>query len=177
MITLERIGGRVYLLGDTYPHRDAIKAAGGNWDSGRRAWWMGAAKLPAVQELVARLEATPAPPIVIGEGSRIVARARYKGRYYYVLWMGALADGAQKAHLTVLDGSIDFWADLGACEIMKRYPPREYRGRATYTTLGSIRRFIAQQSNRITRQGRCTECDHMGPAGRTCEECHEGTHV
>lgn len=50
---IERVGRRSYIVGDTYPHKAAIRAAGGHWDSARRAWWMGSADKAAA--LIARL--------------------------------------------------------------------------------------------------------------------------
>jgi hypothetical protein len=43
-VIYEVVGARVYVLGQTYPIRDAIRAAGGHWDTDRKAWWIGATK-------------------------------------------------------------------------------------------------------------------------------------
>lgn len=59
-ITIERVGGRVYFGGDTYPAKGQIKGIGGHWDGDRRQWWVGAVKLAAAQQLVAELVAKAA---------------------------------------------------------------------------------------------------------------------
>lgn len=50
-IEIKSEGRRHYLVGDTYPIKNAIKAAGCNWDRDRYAWWTG--KLEVAQKLVA----------------------------------------------------------------------------------------------------------------------------
>lgn len=186
-ITLERAGSRIYILGDTYPVKDRIKAAlnmdGKNFDRERKAWWVGLAKAADAEKLVAELNA--APPVPPGERLpddpdkiRLTGKGRYKGREYFA---GAITrDGSKVRLLTLPDAQgkfLDFWAPCDMVEQTKTYTPREYRGRTEYTTLGSIAAFIERQKNPDTARGRCTECDHYGPAGQTCEECHEGTHV
>lgn len=141
-ITIERAGARVYLLGDTYPVKDRIKSIGGHWDGEKKAWWVGAAKVADAEKLAGFVTTAVETEKKVSDDSKVVAKAKYKGRSYFVLWMGRCKSGDEKAHLTVLDGSIEFWAALSECEITKRYAPREYRGRTEYTTLGSLRRFI-----------------------------------
>ena len=145
-ITIERKGQRVYLIGDTFAVKDRIKSMGEHWDGDRRAWWVGQAKETQARELAEQLSTSGATTSQkrpqVGDDSCVVAKAKYKGRTYYVLWLGTTKSGAKKARLTVLNGSIDFWVDTAACEILKTYTPCEYRGRTEYTTLGSIRRFV-----------------------------------
>jgi hypothetical protein len=50
-ITIETRGRRHYLVGDTYPIRGAIKAAGCRWDAEAKAWWSG--KRETAEALVA----------------------------------------------------------------------------------------------------------------------------
>jgi hypothetical protein len=146
-VTIDNQGARLYFVGDTYAIKDQIKSIGGHYDGDRKAWWIGSAKADQAAQLVASLASNgdqnnAVPSKKVHDDSKIVAKATYKGRSYYVLWMGRCKNGIEKAHLTVLNGSIDFWADLALCEITKHYQPREYRGRTEYATLGSIRRFI-----------------------------------
>lgn len=54
-------GTRVFLKGDTYPHRNAIKAIGGHWEPNRKLWWVGKAKRADATALVEKLNATPKP--------------------------------------------------------------------------------------------------------------------
>lgn len=49
-ITIETRGRRHYLLGNTYPIKDAVKAAGCRWDADARAWYSG--KRETVESLV-----------------------------------------------------------------------------------------------------------------------------
>lgn len=40
-ITIKTEGRRFYLIGNTYPIKDAIKNAGCSWDKDKGAWWTG----------------------------------------------------------------------------------------------------------------------------------------
>jgi hypothetical protein len=40
MITVERVGGRSYLRGDTGGVGDILREAGCRWDDEARAWWV-----------------------------------------------------------------------------------------------------------------------------------------
>ncbi len=177
-ITLQLAAKRIYFAGNTFPIKDKIKALGGHWDGDRKMWWVGSAKAAEANALIAELAGSAASPAStdkpkVSDDSKVVGKATYKGRSYYVLWMGRCNSGAEKAHLTVLDGSIDFWADLAACEITKRYSPREYRGRTEYTTIGGLRRFI-EKARRVEASGEampmagCQECRNLG---HMCDRC------
>lgn len=52
-ITIQSEGRRHYLIGDTYPIRSEIKAAGCRWDGDRKAWWSG--KREVAEGLVAKV--------------------------------------------------------------------------------------------------------------------------
>lgn len=54
MITMETVGKRVYLNGNTFPVKDALKRAGCHWDGDRRAWWIGVGKREAVLDIIGR---------------------------------------------------------------------------------------------------------------------------
>jgi hypothetical protein len=202
-ITLEKIKTRLYFAGDSYSVKDQIKALGGHWDGDRRQWWVGSAKASEAEALVAKLSgaasgstADTAPAKEDADSIKLVGKAKYKGRTYYVRWVGQCKDGSYKCRLVTLDQSLDFWAacarpheqhidgngDVAA--IVKTYQPREvrygYRGksRTEYTTLGSIKRFIDDQKNPATSRGECTECGSWGPSGEPCKDCGgEGHHV
>lgn len=67
MVTIERNGKRVYLVGNTYAAKDEIKALGAHWDAERRAWWIGDKKLAKVETLVAELNGgAPAAAATVG---------------------------------------------------------------------------------------------------------------
>lgn len=38
-VTIEKQGRRYYLVGNTYPVKDALRSAGAHWDRDRGAWW------------------------------------------------------------------------------------------------------------------------------------------
>jgi len=202
IIKLERDGQRIYLTGDTYPLRQHIKAIGGHWDAGRRAWWVGLAKLTEAEKLAA--EAAPASLGAPGTGDgdagsgtpaggaaaakaaavadldRAVVRAKveYKGRNYYQI---AETRDRESLRLVSLDGKVDFWALRTNVVFLKTYDDSGSvrRGSGRYQrdpmTLGSLRRVIERQRDPATRTGTCTECGNRGPHGQTCRECHEGT--
>lgn len=60
-LTYETVGRRVYVRGNSYPFREAIKAAGGRWDAAEKAWWIGGAEKAEALK-VALASATPAAP-------------------------------------------------------------------------------------------------------------------
>jgi len=179
-----------------------LKRLGAHWDPGRKQWWVGRAKAAQVADLVAgaaaaRSAGTRAPAAAVAEDPdsiKILGKARYKGRTYYVRWAGVTKRGGYAMRLTTLDGSRDFWADAASdpgiepedrpdlAVWVKEYEPRTVgRGRwarEEYSTLGGLRRFAEQQRDPATRRGPCTECGHWGPSGEPCEECcGEGTHA
>ena len=50
-VQLKDVGRRTYILGHTYPIRDALRAAGAKWDSDARAWWIGTTKRKEIETL------------------------------------------------------------------------------------------------------------------------------
>lgn len=38
-VSIEKQGRRYYLVGNTYPVKDALRSAGAHWDRDRGAWW------------------------------------------------------------------------------------------------------------------------------------------
>jgi hypothetical protein len=177
-ITLEKVESRVYFSGNTYPVKDQIKRLGGHWDGDRKQWWVGAAKADEAANLVAGIKDAPAAKTGPADKTRVHAKVEYKGRTYYVI-----GESADRCRLTVLDGTIDFWADKSACKMLKEYTPREqwdgrhYSGRTemVYTTLGSLRRFVA----RLKRQeasgvhSACGRNDCRRLSGEWCSDCHD----
>ena len=151
-VTIKREGRRVYFVGDTYPIKDRLKRELGldrdNWDSERRQWWVGIAKLSQAEALVASLS-SPAtesagkglPTTSESDDRRVRAKVNYRGSTWYVI-----AESHEKGRCQICKLSgLARWVDMADCEIIKTYAPREYRGRTKYTTLGSIRGFIEEQ--------------------------------
>lgn len=56
-ISIETQGRRHYLRGDTYPIKDALRAAGAHWDAEAKAWWTG--QLELAQQMVEKAATTP----------------------------------------------------------------------------------------------------------------------
>lgn len=155
--TIEQSGSRLYLVDLPFAAKDEAKRIGCHWDSDRRQWWIGTAKRDAATALVERLNTRPAaddpagsenpnlgkglPAASESDDRRVYAKVTYKGSNYYVI---AESHAQGRCMVCRLTGS-GFWIDMAACELVKTYAPREYRGRTEYTTLGSIRRFVERQ--------------------------------
>lgn len=198
-MTITKEGRRHYISGNTYAIKDELREAGCHWDPERRAWWTSKADVAA--RFASKNSATGERPQSqeSPDSIRVVGRATYKGRTYYVRYIGHTKRG-YAARLVTLDGKVDFWAtaaqphELAGCSgngdiavMVKTYEPREYRGRTEYTTLGSIRRFIESrkkhdpekigqdlESGYYMYRGEvlasgCSECRLLG---HMCRQCH-----
>lgn len=172
-----------------------LKSLGAKWDPECKCWWLGAAKRAALEELL--VSADQAEDIAKDQGLppekedphqvRLAGKATYKGRTYYVRWVGETKRG-HSARLVTLDQSLDFWAACARpgqpagpeeCQIVKIYQPREewdgrrYSGqtRKVYTTLGSICDFIAKEDRNRKAGGEvCGECGKSGQLVRDLED-------
>lgn len=171
-IKVERAGRRSYIIGNTYPIKDALKAAGAHWDGDRRAWWLG--DDAAARSLVERCgQATCAPQAQrpqgqdgVTEDTKIAGKATYKGRPYLLLWMGQTSRG-EAAKLAFSDGSKVFWADAAAVQVTKTYERHETKGPMTWRRLQVLRARYAE--------GRAQGYDDGIAEGRRyeCPECGE----
>lgn len=157
MLTLEKVGQRVYLVGLPFLAKDDAKETlgmtGKNWDGERRLWFVGVAKLAAAEAFAAKINDPNAAKLVESPDQiRLTGKGRYKGTVYYA---GAVVNGRVRL-LTLPDADgkfLDFWADCREVEEVKTYTPRQvWDGRrgsnnkvTVYTTLGSIAKFIADQ--------------------------------
>ncbi len=171
-MTIEKIGRRYYLTGNTYAVRDALKAAGCHWDAERKAWWT---SKQDVAERFGGQDAAPAPAKPSKDDlaeRRCYGKVEYKGRTYYVI---GVSERTGKLWLTVLDCSIDFWAPEGLCRWVKRYEVREhtYRGHTSrsYQTLERIREFIeSEKRNKAAGMPVCAECGRSGELVQDLED-------
>lgn len=147
---IEQTGQRIYLLGDTYPVKDQIKAAGGHWDPDRKAWWVGVAKRAEMEALSAKLgnpgngngqsaNGGQREPQPLRDGDTIIGKAEYKGRHYILVWEGQTKRG-YAAKLAFTDGSQTFWASQGEYKVEKRFGG----GDRDDMTFGHYRRFCEQ---------------------------------
>lgn len=141
-ITLQPVGARIYIAGNTYPLKDAIKSCGGHWDGDRKQWWVGQAKQADIARVVEQSDSQgPAASQdrrsdTPDQAARVKARATYKGKDYYVL--AETRDGA-KLLLAARNGQFQFWATAEATQITKQYGRENYRtGYDEYPTLGGM---------------------------------------
>lgn len=166
--TISVEGRRVYIqtrYGD--PCVLALKRLGAHWEPQTKRWWLTSAKKAEVEAAVAASAGKPNEADAEREVT-VVGKARYKGRNYYVRWVGQCKSGEHKARLCSLDGKIDFWA--------KAAQPHEYSvtgdgdvARITKTyqearSLDSIRRYIE----------RLKEAETSGAGSKPDEDCYLG---
>ncbi|WP_394847383.1 hypothetical protein LZC95_07950 [Pendulispora brunnea] len=147
MITIEKVGRRYYLVGDTYPIRSQISAAGGHFDrerGERGQWWVSKEDVArrfasaGVQAANGAAQAQSERPAErLNDDSKVLGRARYKGKEYLLVWEGDTKRGPA-AKLAFSDGSKVFWADASAVQVTKRYQSREWRGREQPMTFGRL---------------------------------------
>lgn len=175
-IELKPEGRRIYLEGNTYPVRDAIRDLGATWDGDSKRWWVGAAKREAAAALVAKLNTTSPSRGTATDGEKldpeapIAGRATYRGKDYLLVAQGTSPDGRPYAKLAYRDGSRVFWAASAAeVSVTKRYRT----GRDAHpVTLRSLQAF-AERRVRERATGVC-ECSCHKRADCTCEKgfCH-----
>lgn len=185
-ITFEPQGKRVYVIGNTFPIKSAIKEAGGHWDGERKAWWIGAGKKEDLEKAISGVSQAEAPKeepeVYDGE---VQGKAEYKGRSYFIRWEGTTAKG-ESFRLVSFDGRLSFWASADQVVVTKRYEAREQRNfygrqnrfsKPQFPTIAGIRKFTEDRKAGNGR-GECTECGHWGPQGQACKECGgEGFHA
>lgn len=171
-LTVERQGRRSYIIGNTYPHKDALREAGAHWDGERRAWWLGDdAAARALAEKCGQARCEPSAPAAapsdkLGEDAKVAGKATYKGRPYLLLWLGETRRGPA-AKLAFSDGSKTFWADASAVEVTKRYEADRYGKPMTFGRLEALR----AKYKRAREQG---YEDGIADGQRyCCEECGE----
>lgn len=188
-VTQQIEGRRVYLLGNTFPIKDALKNAGAHWDGDRRAWWIGTEKQAAISNILGGAPQAEAKTSGNGgskgealkDSDRLLGKAEYKGRTYLLVWEGETKRG-RAAKLAFLDGSSTFWASHGEYNVTKYFKVREFRGREEYQTWGRYRSFI-EDAAKARKEGvaQCGKCNGFHRDGdNTCYMCGctkcEGAH-
>lgn len=170
-VTTEKIGARIYIVGNTFSIKSELKSAGCHWDADRKQWWIGAAKADAIQSIVGQLDGKTVETTKDDLADRRCdGKVEYKGRTYYVI---GRSEKTGKLWLTVLDCSIDFWAAESDCRWVKLYEPFEKRDsrycygrtKTVYQTVRRLRKFIEESKRNETekRNGtadtkQCWEC-------------------
>ena len=178
-IQIEQSGQRLYIRGNTFAIKDALKRAGAHWDPDVRAWWIGAAKRSAIESLIAapKPAAEPAREAVSPAARVIRGRAEYKGKTYYILAHGqSRNDGSSYAKLCSRDGSMVFWASKEhTLRILKTYDKP--------TSIQSLRDYADRMKSARHKfgDGMCDECgerraittasDSSGLIGAVCGRC------
>lgn len=181
--TIEKAGARCYFIGLPFSAKDRAKSMGAKWDADRRVWWVGAVKMAAAESLAAELNAgAGAAPVAEDlDDKRVYAKVTKDGRTLYVI--GQTTDSAgQPLRVRLVafaDGSVPFWADAAACELVKEYRGRPERGsygretgRTVYTTLGSIRSFVAGQ--KADEKAGVPQCPVCGKRGQLHHDLEDG---
>lgn len=184
-IQIKMEGRRSYILGDTFPVKDQIRAIGAHWDADRRAWWT--AKTVEAEVLASTLNksapaATQSAPQNGGSNniprdganSVVSGRASYKGKSYYIagrILRGhtsyddgvedvATKDGA-KILLYFRDGSSQFWAARAAVVIIKQYDRPQ--------TISGLADFARRAKSGFPGEKTCYMC-----GSPSCEGAHGG---
>lgn len=177
--TLETREKRIYLVGLPFHSKDAAKQTlGAKWDGDAKQWWVGVAKRAAAEKFVAELNTGTVehPDMTVKSGdtmsepdsARVYAKVKYRGANWFVI---AESHQQNRCRICRLSG-VGIWVDMGECELVKTYTPREYRGRTEYTTLGSIRWFIDSQKRAEARgEEPCADC---GKRGHLIEDLEDG---
>jgi hypothetical protein len=178
-IQIQQNGQRIYIVGHTYPIRDRLRSAGAHWDGDRGAWWIGAAKRADIESVIAAASAAAASQGP-DRGARVLGRARYRDREYYVL---AKSRDGRRLLLAFRDGSKQFWADASEATLIRRYDSENYRtGRVEYPTLGYMldraaewRAMSPEERERraaIRAAGGVCRCDRpLDEGGGECMKC------
>jgi hypothetical protein len=170
-ISVEQVGQRLYVTGNTYAVKDALKAAGCHWDGERRQWWIGAAKRSRIESLIAK--PMPASQDVAAERlerdrENIIGRAEYDGHSYYLVGEGSNDRGAW-VRLMFRDGSKTFFKPASEARVTKRYGKPQ--------TLDGLREY-AERMKREAAGGPC-ECwchrsHHCTCGSGFCSFHHDG---
>lgn len=163
IVTVE--GRRVYVqtrYGD--PVVPVLKRLGAHWEPQTKRWWLTSAKKAEVEAAIAA--SADKPNTADEQEVTVMGKARYKGRSYFVRYVGRCKNGDYKMRLCTLDGKIDFWAkaarphehavtgDGDVARLVKSY--EEAR------SLDSIRRYVE----------RLREAKESGPGTKPDEECY-----
>jgi len=166
---------RTYVQGKTFGVRTLLRATGAHWDDVRKAWWFSdheTARRTVLSIMQGRSERLELVDIDAGEEPRIIARARFQNRTYYVI---GESDGEASKELTLLDldGMVTLQAPLSG-----RHLPEPTLGAvithryARPHTLREIHAFAAQARTFGTKRCVCT-CHQqlIIRAGERCKRC------
>ena len=157
-IELKKEGRRVYVVGNTFPIKSAIKDAGGHWDADRKAWWIGAGKVAEIEKAIENASDAPKEPA----DPEIMGKVRYEAKTgkvgtYFIAWHGRTKNGDERYRLVNFDGSVEFFADPIRVEVVKHY--------SEPMKLSSLRRFV-ESKKAVEKGGECPRCASMMARGK-----------
>lgn len=115
-LTIEQVGRRLYVRGNSYPVKDTLRTAGAKWDADQRAWYVGTAKRAQLEALVSGGIQAPDRDRPQGLDIAVRGKASYKGKTYpYITAWAGERDGQymERVLLVFRDGSSQFWAPSG----------------------------------------------------------------
>lgn len=165
-LTIEQVSRRLYVVGHSFPIKDCLKSIGCKWDGERKQWWIGTAKRNELQQCIDR--GVKSLDTQDGSNVKVVGRATYKGKCYYVVAEGfSKTSGKRYCKLCFRDGTGEFWVnDFDQLEITKRY-----RSARTITSLQAYANDVreAQASGNV-----CPECGRPMSDAQAHEDLEDG---
>lgn len=122
--TLEKIGRRWFVRGDSYSLKDMLKDNGCKWDGEERAWYTGSKEV--AEKLVSLFEnagdkKSERTEISEGLDTEVQGKLKYKGGVYYFSWEGQTKSGIRKAKVVTMDGTKSFWATFPDYQVTACY--------------------------------------------------------
>lgn len=122
-LTIEEIGARLYVRGNTFPVKDRLRAIGCHVvknDAGQWETWIGKGKRAELEKAIAASASAGADDMLKRDRENIIGRARYDGHDYYLVGEGSNDRGAW-VRLLFRDGSKTFFKPRADVEITRRY--------------------------------------------------------
>lgn len=122
--TLEKVGRRYYVRGDSYSLKDTLKENGCKWDATERAWYT--ANKEAAEAILAIFENAgdkkgERVEVTEGMATEVCGRLQYKGAAYYYSWEGQTKSGDRKAKAVTMDGTKSFWVTYPDYQVTAAY--------------------------------------------------------
>jgi hypothetical protein len=180
-VMIESTGRRHYIVGNTFPLREKLRAMGAHWDADRKAWWT--AKLDAAKELISTATQVVGQPHAqqVGDAAVVAGRAEYKGNMYYIAGRRCDHDGVAEVMsrdnarvlLYFRDGSSQFWADTASVRVVKSYDRPH--------TIAGLHEYAARAKKGGENRHRLEDGYYYGPNGDVlasgCRSCRQLGHM
>lgn len=121
MLRLETVLDRLYVIGNTFTCKDALRAAGARWDADRRQWFAdGFDGRACLRNAIIEINGAADIPEDVSD-YRVIAHCTYNGRPYYIIERGK-GTIVRLAHPTA---PYSFWVTWEACADFRRNNPPE----------------------------------------------------